>query len=212
MAILSPHAIQDVGTRMRPPRTTGKSPSPKVRIEALAGPWTRRLVLTDGRVVWLRPIEPADAEPIRQTFSLLSPDEVRLRFLHPIKELAVDAVRRLTDLDRTTQFALVIAEPLPPGAALVGAVSRLAIDSDHRHAEFAIIVSRFLSGNGLGRLLMRRLIRWARLKRLESIYGDVLDENTAMLHLAKALGFRREPLPDEPGLIRVRLNLGQAGQ
>lgn len=212
MAILSPHAIQDVGTRMRPPSSTGKSPRPKVRVEALAGPWTRRLVLTDGRVVWLRPIEPADAEPIRQTFSLLSSDEVRLRFLHPIKELAVDAVRRLTDLDHTTQFALVIAEPLPPGEALVGAVARLAIDTDHCHAEFAILVSRFLSGNGLGRLLMQRLILWARLKRLESIYGDVLDENSAMLHLAKSLGFRRELLPDEPGLIRVRLKLGQAGQ
>lgn len=181
--------------------------APKIRIEALDSPWTWRLVLVDGRVVWLRPIEPADAEPIRQTFPLLSPEEVRLRFLHPIKELAAEASRRLTHLDRDKQFALVVAEPLPPGEALIGAVARLAIDDDLRHAEFAIIVSRFLAGNGLGRLLMALLIRWARLKQLDSIYGDVLEENHAMLQLARSLGFKRELLPDEPGLIRVRLNI-----
>ncbi len=181
--------------------------APKIRIEALDSPWTWRLVLVDGRVVWLRPIEPADAEPIRQTFPLLSPEEVRLRFLHPIKELAAEASRRLTHLDRDKQFALVVAEPLPPGEALIGAVARLAIDDDLRHAEFAIIVSRFLAGNGLGRLLMALLIRWARLKQLDSIYGDVLEENHVMLQLARSLGFKRELLPDEPGLIRVRLNI-----
>lgn len=170
-------------------------------------PWSRRLHLDDGRVLWQRPIDPADAEPIRQTFSLLSPEEIRMRFLHPIKELTPDLTRRLTTLDPITQFALVVAEPLPPGEALVGAVARLAIDEGTRRAEFAILVSRFLTGEGLGRMLMKQLIRWGRLKRLEEIYGDVLDENRGMLSLAESLGFRREVLPDDPGIIRVRLDL-----
>lgn len=190
-----------------------QTPSPparkhaRIRIRRLPGAWCQQLDLDDGRSLCLRPIEPADAEPIRQTFSLLSPEEVRLRFLHPIKELKDDMLARLTRIDRRTQFALVIAEPLPPGQALIGAVARLAIDAGTKRAEFAILVSRFLAGKGLGRLLMKQLIRWARLKRLDEIYGDVLDENTAMLALAESLGFRRELIPDEPGLVRVRLRL-----
>ncbi len=183
---------------------------PRVRYTKLPGRWRRQLQLDDGRTLWQRPIEAADAEPIRQTFSLLSPEEVRLRFLHPIKELKADLLQRLTRIDPRNEFALVIAEPLPPGQALVGAVARLAIDEGTREAEFAILVSRFLAGKGLGRMLMKQLIRWARLKRLDAIYGDVLEENEAMLGLADSLGFRRRVVPDDPGIVRVRLALRPA--
>lgn len=189
------------------PSQPSRSLPASIRATPMPQPWSRRLHLDDGRVLWQRPIDPADAEPIRQTFSLLSPEEIRMRFLHPIKELTPDLTRRLTTIDPVTQFAIVVAEPLPPGEALVGAVARLAIDGGTRRAEFAILVSRFLTGKGLGRMLMKQLIRWGRLKRLEEIYGDVLDENTGMLSLADSLGFRREVLPDDPGIIRVRLDL-----
>ncbi|MBB5206844.1 GNAT family N-acetyltransferase [Chiayiivirga flava] len=172
--------------------------------------WSERLHLDDGRDLLLRPIQPEDAEPIRNAFSLLSPDEVRMRFLHPIKELTPELVHRLTHLDPATEFALVAAEPLPPGEALVGAVGRVSVEPGTRRGEFAILVSRFLANQGLGRLLMRKLVRWAKLKKLDELYGDVLDENSAMLGLADALGFRRELAPDDPGIVRVRLALRTA--
>ncbi len=175
--------------------------------ESLPQRWHERLVLADGRELLLRPIQPADAEPLRAGFALLSPEEIRLRFLHPLKEMSVEMAHRLTHLDARRDFALVAAEPLPPGEALVGAVARVSIDSDGRRAEFAILVSRFLVGQGLGVVMMKQLIRWARLKKLDELYGDVLDENSAMLTLAQSLGFKREPLADDPGIIRVSLPL-----
>lgn len=175
--------------------------------EPLPQRWSERLRLDDGRELVLRPIEPADAAPLRAGFALLTPEEVRLRFLHPLKEMTVEMAERLTRLDPRRDFALVVAEPLPPGDALVGAVARASLDPDGRRAEFAILVSRFLAGQGLGALLMRQLIRWARRKRLDELYGDVLDENRPMLALAQFLGFSREPLADDPGIIRVRLPL-----
>jgi RimJ/RimL family protein N-acetyltransferase len=39
-----------------------------------------------------------------------------------------------------------------------------------------------------------------------AIYGDVLDDNMPMLHLAERLGFRRESC-DSAGMVRVRLAL-----
>lgn len=172
----------------------------------LGKPWQEELRLDDGRRLWLRPILPADAEPLRQSFTLLTPEEVRMRFLHPLTELTPAMARRLTHIDPRTQLALVLAEPEAPGEALVGGVVRAAIDAGTRRADFAILVSRFLAHQGLGTLLMKQMLRWAKLKRLEAVYGDVLQENTQMLQLAQHLGFRRLAA-DEPGLVRIEKDL-----
>jgi RimJ/RimL family protein N-acetyltransferase len=169
-------------------------------------PWHEYKRLLDGRELLIRPIRPEDAEPLRAGFSLLRPDEIRQRFLYAIKELTPEMAARLTRPDPEREFALVAAEPLPPGEALIGAVARVAVDPGSREAEFAILVSHFISGMGLGRLLMLRLVRWARRRRLKRLYGDVLEYNTSMLGLAESLGFRREHA-DSPGLVRVALDL-----
>src|SRR3546814_4888908 len=91
---------------------------------------------------------------------------------------------------------------------LVGAVARVAVTPGTRDAEFAILVSRYVAGMGLGRHLMRRLVRWARGKKLERMYGDVLESNQPMLSLADSLGLRRAAT-DTPGLVRVVLGLVQ---
>lgn len=169
-------------------------------------PWHEYKRLQNGREVLIRPIRREDAEPLRAGFSLLRPDEIRQRFFYAIKELTPEAAARLTRLDPELEFALVAAEPQPPGEALIGAVARVAITPGTREAEFAILVSHFISGMGLGRHLMLRLVRWARRKRLTRLYGDVLEHNTAMLGLAHALGFQREA-SNNPGLARIALDL-----
>ena len=44
--------------------------------------------------------------------------------------------------------------------------------------------------HGLGGLLMRKLIRYCRARGLGRLWGSVLSENAAMLHLAESLGFQ----------------------
>lgn len=177
-------------------------------------PWHEQLQLPNGREVLIRPIRPDDAVPLRAGFALLEPDEIRQRFLHALKELTPESADRLTRPDPRTEFAIVAAEPLPPGEALVGAVARVSIvdktpEDSRRQAEFAILVSHFIAGMGMGRHLMRRIVRWARGKKLDRIYGDVLEQNQPMLALAKSLGFHRES-SDKPGLVRVVLDLKPA--
>ncbi len=169
-------------------------------------PWHEQLRLPNGREVLIRPIRPDDAVPLRAAFPLLQPDEIRQRFLFAMKELGEEQAERLTHPDPRTEFALVAAEPLPPGEALVGAVARVSIVPDSREAEFAILVSHYIAGMGLGRQLMRRLVRWAKGKKLDRLYGDVLEHNQPMLQLAQSLGFRRESA-NTPGLVRVALDL-----
>ncbi len=174
------------------------------------GPWREQLRLSDGRELVVRPIEPLDTEPLRAAFALLSPDEVRLRFMHPLKELTPAHAVSLTHLDPARAFALVVAEPLPPGQALIGGVARVGLDDDGRHAEFGLIIGRLLQGHGLGTHLLSRLVDWCRRRGLVTIYGDVLIENGGMLEVTDALGFERHHVPGEPGVLRVTRRLRPA--
>src|SRR3546814_18492155 len=89
-------------------------------------PWHEQVRLANGREVLIRPIRADDAEPLRASFALLQPEEVRQRFLRPVKTLSAATVQLLTQPQTKRAVPLVAAEPLPPGAALVGAVERRA--------------------------------------------------------------------------------------
>lgn len=169
-------------------------------------PWHENVRLANGRDILIRPIRPEDAGPMQAAFALLEPGEIRQRFLHPMKELISQQAERLVRPDPRRDFALVAAEPLPPGEALVGAVARISIDDNGQDAEFAILVSHYVNGMGLGRHLMRRLVRWAKGRKVRRVYGDVLDSNLPMQALAESLGFRKEAT-GEAGLVRVVLDL-----
>jgi RimJ/RimL family protein N-acetyltransferase len=162
--------------------------------------------LRDGRTVWIRPIQPEDAMPIAGTFHLLHEDEIRKRFLHPIKALSDSYLQQLSHCIPGQRFAVVVSEPYPSGTALIGAVARLAKDDAHNTAEFGILVSHFVNGQGLGRLLMQRLIDWCRFYHIVTLWGDVMDDNLAMLKLAERLGFTREARHTTPGITRILLN------
>ncbi len=187
-------------------------------------PWHERQRLPNGREVLIRPIRPEDAGPLRAGFGLLQPEEVRQRFLHSLHELSPEMLDRLTRLNPKSEFALVAAEPLPPGEALVGAVARISMhpavidparsavpgQRPRQDAEFAILVSRYLAGMGLGRYLMTRLVKWARGKKVARVYGDVFEHNLPMLSLAQSLGFEREAQQAGQGLVRVSLDLSRS--
>lgn len=163
--------------------------------------------LPDGRELWLRPVHPADAAPIAGGFDLLGDDEVRRRYLHPVKALHQDYLAHLVNIVPGESFAVVAAEPLPPGEALIGALARLTRDPGKDSAEFAILVSHFVAGQGLGKALMRRLVEWAEAHGIRRIWGEVMDDNTAMIELAQAVGFRRATSQESPNLLHVTLDL-----
>lgn len=165
-------------------------------------PWHEQLRLANGREVLIRPIRADDAAPLQASLSLLQPDEVRQRML---PAPGAGTLQRLTQPQPRTEFALVAAEPLPPGEALVGALARAAVVPGTREAEFTVLVSQYVAGMGLGRHLVRRLVRWARGKKLDRMSGEVSDGNEPMLSLLESLGFRRER-SDTPGMVRAVLD------
>jgi acetyltransferase len=86
-------------------------------------------------------------------------------------------------------------------------VVRVHADSEYRTAEYAILVRSDLKGHGLGWLLMELMIEYARAEGLQSIRGQVLQENRTMLQMCRQLGFAITPDPDEASIVIVTLSL-----
>jgi acetyltransferase len=172
-------------------------------------PYPRELeqtvTLPDGRVLRVRPIRPEDEPALVRGFRRLAEDEVRQRFFVPLTELPHAMAARLTQIDYDREMAFVLAEPGAPGAAELHGVARLAADPDNVRAEFAIIVERALSGQGLGTFLMNRLIEYARSRGIGELFGDVLVDNVVMRGLCRSLGFRESPADGH--VVRVTLAL-----
>jgi acetyltransferase len=170
-----------------------------------------RIAIEDGRTLLLRPIVPEDEPALQAAFARLSPEEIRLRFFAPMKSLPHFQAARFTQIDYDREMALVLTEPGRPGRTEIHGVVRLYADPDNERAEYAIIVGRELSGLGLGRRMMERLIEYARGRGIGEIFGDVLQENAPMLRLCRELGFSESRRPEEPGIVRVTLPLGESG-
>ena len=163
--------------------------------------------MADGRTLALRDIYAEDVVPLQRGFARLSPEEVRMRFLHPLTELPHDFAVRLCDLDAQTSVAFVFIDPPEIPEREIRGVARAYIDPTTLSAEFAIVVQRQYTGQGLGTRLMRCLIEACRRHGAVEIWGDVLLENDAMLRLAEHLGFHRYSQISDPGVVQMRLAL-----
>jgi len=167
----------------------------------------RPLRVRDGTSLLLRPIHRSDIAALQRGFRGLSPDEVRMRFLHPLTELATPLAERLCDLDPATGVAFVLIDPPPATAPEIHAVARAYIDPITLAAEFAVVVQHRYSGQGFGRLLLQNVIDACRERGATELWGDVFLDNGAMLALCERLGFTRRSLEHEPGVMRVTLDL-----
>jgi acetyltransferase len=156
-----------------------------------------------GERVLIRPAQPGDMALYPDFLRDVTPEDLRLRFFAHVAELSAEEIEKLKHLDYRHEMAFVALDE--DTGRLLGLV-RLKDELDEKTAEFAILVRSRLKGHGLGWLLMRRVIDYAKEKGLRRLYGDVLSENSAMLQMAEELGFRADDRG--PDLKRVVLDLG----
>jgi acetyltransferase len=155
-----------------------------------------------GERVLIRRAEPQDASLYRDFVADVGPQDLRLRFFAHIDELTAEEADKLSHLDYRHETAFVALDE--DTGRMLGLV-RLKDELDEKTAEFAILVRSRLKSHGLGWLLMRRIIEYAKEKGLRRVYGDVLAENEAMLQMCAELGFHSQDIGS--GLTRVVLNL-----
>ena len=156
--------------------------------------------------VLVRPVRPEDEPLFRAGFAKLTPEDVRMRFFAPMKQLPDDMVHQLTHIDYDREMAFVMLRKAE--GDLVG-VSRMFMVKGRR-AEFAVVVRSDLKGLGIGRFLMQCLVNYARGRQVRELYGDILRENVPMTEFMRGLGFTLDDIPESEAIIRAHLNLSAA--
>lgn len=194
-------ATPDYRPELRPPRRARMVVPTKPAVPHVEG---ERFRARDGRELRLRPIHPDDVAMLMRAFQRMTPEQVRLRVFHVLTELPEPVARHLCDIDTDKIAAFVVTDA--DGGEIRGE-ARVFLDDVTGAAEFAIAIDPGFTGTGVGWALMTRLIETSRARGMHEIWGDVLAENGGMLDLALRLGFNREPVPGEAGLLRVRLKI-----
>lgn len=156
----------------------------------------------NGTRIALRPVRPEDEPLLQDLFAHMSPEDQRLRFFAPMRELSHALAARLSQIDDDREMALIAQhDSVPLG------VARYTADPDRLRAEYPVAVRSDWKGRGVGYVLMTQLIDVARAAGIGELFGDVLHENKPMLDMCRTLGFAVIANPSDASLTSVRKQL-----
>ena len=155
-------------------------------------------IIHRGERLTMRPVRPQDEPLIRAFAQRQSPEDMRLRFFGPLRELSHEMAARLTQIDYDREMAFLLFD----GDELIG-VGRLAADPGFEQAEFALVVATNRQRRGYGELLLRHVLDYAKSRGVKKVIGHILRENQGMLDLAKRVGFVRDTSGPPVASLRV---------
>ncbi|MEM3766558.1 MAG: GNAT family N-acetyltransferase, partial [Candidatus Bathyarchaeia archaeon] len=170
-------------------------------------PYPRKYVtqwtLKNGVPVIIRPIKSEDEPLLREFYSSLSEETMRLRFFQVFREFSHETLTRHCNLDYDREIA-IIAEIQGEKRKIIG-VSLLTTDPGRKSGEFAVVVGDQWQGLGLGSKLMDCIIEVGKDMNLETIYGFLASDNYKMIDLCAKKGFKMQRIDAE--LTKATLDL-----
>ncbi|MET0903145.1 MAG: GNAT family N-acetyltransferase [Acidimicrobiales bacterium] len=159
------------------------------------------VVLADGATAFVRPIRPDDAARLTAFHERQSPESIYFRYFSPRPRLTERDLERLTNVDYSDRFALVVLR----GDDLIG-VARYDRWRHRAEAEVAFFVDDANHGRGLATVLLEHLAVRAREVGLRGFTASVLPDNRRMIGVFTQAGFETATRFAD-GVIEVRLDL-----
>ena len=166
----------------------------------------RHVTLRTGEKVLIRPLKIADAALYPDFLGDITPEDLRLRFFAAMRVVSADLIDKLIHYDPAVAMAFIAIDE--QSGKMLGVV-RLHDDNSGENGEFAILTRSKLKGHGLGWLMMKHMIAYAKDKGLRTVRGQVLGENTTMLQMCAELGFHSTDDAEERGVKLVELPLSE---
>ena len=154
-----------------------------------------------GRPHMIRPIRPEDVHLVDDLLAHTDPEDIRMRFMSPLRKLPRQLAARLTQIDYDREMAFVCYKA--EGSEELAGVARLSEDPDRERAEYAILVRSDMQGQGIGYALMQRLLAYGKERGLSEIFGHVLRENRHMIDLCQHLGFEKHRYEGDPSIVEM---------
>lgn len=145
----------------------------------------------------IRPLLPGDEAKIEAFFARLTPEQVRQRFGHAMRELPPEWLHQWCNPDDRTHVAWGLFSTAPDQfTTQLHGLSQVFVGSQFNQAEWAIVMESSWSGRGWGTRLGHRMLSWLQGVGIRDIVVQTAPDNQAMRHLARRLGFISRPSPD----------------
>ncbi|MGW0179984.1 GNAT family N-acetyltransferase [Nocardia sp. NPDC003345] len=151
--------------------------------------WHADVLASDGGVVRLRPLTPADADELQRFHTALSERTRYLRYFGPYPRISPKDLYRTTHLDYHDRVGLAIV--LGDSIIAVGRYELLD-RTGSRAAEVAFVVADEHQGRGLGSILLEHLAGAAAENRIDTFVAEVLAENVVMVTVFREAGYQVE--------------------
>jgi acyl-CoA synthetase (NDP forming)/GNAT superfamily N-acetyltransferase len=147
--------------------------------------WEADVVVADGGIVHLRPIEPSDADALVTFHGGLSARTRYLRYFSAYPRIPERDLYRFTHVDHHDRVALVAWL----GDEII-AVGRYEGTPGTDEAEVAFVVADAHQGRGIGSVLLEHLAAAARERGIARFTALVLAENDAMIRVFREAGYQ----------------------
>ncbi|MDT9599001.1 GNAT family N-acetyltransferase [Sphingosinicella rhizophila] len=182
-----------------PPATTsGQTPT------LLLPEWSAELTTLSDLRLNVRPTSPDDEALLVEFFTHVAPDDVRFRFLTPMKEVRHDQLKTLLDVDHSnTENFLAFDES---GKTLV-ATAMLAAEPSLERAEVAIAIRSDFKHRGIGWVLLQYVADQAAQRGIKTLESIECRDNREAIALETEMGFTATTCPGDATLVLVRKDL-----
>jgi L-amino acid N-acyltransferase YncA len=146
-----------------------------------------KAVLCDGAPIEIRPLERSDRAAVATTFDGLSPMSRYLRFASPKPRLSERELDQLVDINHHSREAFVALEPRTAGG--IGIARYVEMPEKPTTVEIAVAVVDQWQSQGVGSVLVARLVERARDEGYTTLRATLLSTNQRTINMLRKLGF-----------------------
>ena len=168
-------------------------------VKGLGAVQVRKFKVRGGGKYFLRPLQASDERRIQDFFYSHDRDTLLLRYHYVPTRLSREGAYTLANVDQNEHLALCVASRQGPRETL-HAVGSYHLIPKSKSAEIALVVQEEKRGLGLGKRLLKKIIRVARKRGLEQLMAVVQTGNQPMRHILGNIGFLESPGEDHTTL------------
>jgi acetyltransferase len=164
------------------------------------------ITLKDGREVLLRPIKAEDEQSHFEFNDSLSNEDRYKRFFGEVGQLSHEQMAKMTQIDFDREMAFIASYRDDNHKFHTLGVVRAITDAENQETEFAVVIRSDIQGQGLGELLMLKMIKYCKQRDTTIMTGLTLPQNAGMINLSRKLGFKVK-FDIEEGWVEMNLDL-----
>lgn len=174
--------------------------------QLLLAEWSAELTTRSGVKLKVRPAAPDDESLLADFFAAVAPEDIRFRFLSPMRKVGHEQLREMVEVDHTRTENFLAFDS--SGKKLV-ATAMLAAEPSLEKAEVAIATRADMKHKGVGWTLLQYLADYAQARGIKAIESIEARDNRDAIALEKEMGFAATACPGDATLVLVRKVLGR---